>query len=117
MMSQTHRNRNKRNNRLRQNAVRIVAQASAAERIDVKPLGARSTPLERPEPQRLRLTLSCDCDGCRKSMTPPTVCVPGPSVYLGAARTARCRTEFEALMDSRIGRRCDRSGAVNQTSA
>ncbi len=44
----------------------------------------RGTPLQLPEPQRLRLSFCCDRDGCRKRATPPSVRFLGPKVYLGA---------------------------------
>jgi hypothetical protein len=44
----------------------------------------RGTPLQLPEPQRLRLSFCCDRDGCRKRVTPPSVRFLGPKVYLGA---------------------------------
>ena len=44
----------------------------------------RGTPLQLPEPQRLRLSFCCDRDGCRKRLTPPSVRFLGPKVYLGA---------------------------------
>jgi hypothetical protein len=44
----------------------------------------RGTPVQLPEPQRLRLSFCCDRDGCRKRMTPPSVRFLGPKVYLGA---------------------------------
>ena len=43
----------------------------------------RGTPLQLPEPQRLRLSFCCDRDGCRKRVTPPSVRFLGPKVYLG----------------------------------
>jgi hypothetical protein len=43
----------------------------------------RGTPLQLPEPQRLRLSFCCDRDGCRKRTTPPSVRFLGPKVYLG----------------------------------
>jgi hypothetical protein len=43
----------------------------------------RGTPLQLPEPQRLRLSFCCDHDGCRKRVTPPSVRFLGPKVYLG----------------------------------
>src|SRR5271165_6100887 len=44
----------------------------------------RGTPLQLPEPHRLRLTFCCDRDGCRKRVTPPSVRCLGPKVYLSA---------------------------------
>jgi hypothetical protein len=44
----------------------------------------RGTPVQLPEPQRLRLSFCCDRDGCRKRVTPPSVRFLGPKVYLGA---------------------------------
>jgi hypothetical protein len=44
----------------------------------------RGTPIQLPEPQRLRLSFCCDRDGCRKRMTPPSVRFLGPKVYLAA---------------------------------
>jgi hypothetical protein len=44
----------------------------------------RGTPLQLPEPQRLRLSFCCDRDGCRKRATPPSVRFLGPKVYVGA---------------------------------
>jgi hypothetical protein len=44
----------------------------------------RGTPLQLPEPQRVRLSFCCDRDGCRKRVTPPSVRFLGPKVYLGA---------------------------------
>jgi hypothetical protein len=44
----------------------------------------RGTPVQLPEPQRLRLSFCCDRDGCRKRATPPSVRFVGPKVYLGA---------------------------------
>ncbi len=43
----------------------------------------RGTPVQLPEPQRLRLSFCCDRDGCRKRVTPPSVRFLGPKVYLG----------------------------------
>ncbi len=43
----------------------------------------RGTPLQLPEPQRLRLSFCCDRDDCRKRSTPPSVRFLGPKVYLG----------------------------------
>ena len=48
------------------------------------PRKPRGTPLQLPEPQRLRLSFCCDRDGCRKRVTPPSVRFLGPKVYLGA---------------------------------
>jgi hypothetical protein len=48
------------------------------------PRKPRGTPLQLPEPQRLRLSFCCDRDGCRKRMAPPSVRFLGPKVYLGA---------------------------------
>jgi hypothetical protein len=44
----------------------------------------RGTPLQLPQPQRVRLSFCCDRDGCRKRVTPPSVRFLGPKVYLGA---------------------------------
>ncbi len=44
----------------------------------------RGTPVQLPEPQRLRLSFCCDRDGCRKRATPPSVRFLGPKVYLAA---------------------------------
>ena len=44
----------------------------------------RGTPVQLPEPQRLRLSFCCDRDGCRKRATPPSVRFLGRKVYLGA---------------------------------
>ncbi len=44
----------------------------------------RGTPYQLPEPQRLRLSFCCDCDGCRKRATPPSVRFLGRKVYLAA---------------------------------
>jgi hypothetical protein len=44
----------------------------------------RGTPVQLPEPQRIRLSFCCDRDGCRKRVTPPSVRFLGPKVYLGA---------------------------------
>ena len=44
----------------------------------------RGTPLQLPEPQRLRLSFCCDRDGCRKRVTPPSVRFLGRKVYLAA---------------------------------
>ena len=38
-----------------------------------------------PKPQRLRLSFCCDRDGCRKSVTPPSVRFLGQKVYVAAA--------------------------------
>ena len=43
----------------------------------------RGTPVQLPESQRLRLSLCCDRDGCRKRVTPPSVRFLGRKVYLG----------------------------------
>ena len=43
----------------------------------------RGTPVQLPEPQRVRLSFCCDRDGCRKRATPPSVCLLGRKVYLG----------------------------------
>ena len=48
------------------------------------PRKPRGTPVQLPEPQRLRLSFCCDRDGCRKRATPPSVRFLGPKVYLGA---------------------------------
>ena len=47
------------------------------------PRKPRGTPLQLPEPQRLRLSFCCDRDDCRKRSTPPSVRFLGPKVYLG----------------------------------
>jgi hypothetical protein len=44
----------------------------------------RGTPLQLPEPQRVRLSFCCDRDGCRKRATPPSVRFLGRKVYLTA---------------------------------
>jgi hypothetical protein len=44
----------------------------------------RGTPVQLPEPHRVRLSFCCDRDGCRKRVTPPSVRFLGPKVYLGA---------------------------------
>ena len=44
----------------------------------------RGTPVQLPEPQRLRLSFCCDRDGCRKRATPPSVRFLGRKVYLAA---------------------------------
>jgi hypothetical protein len=44
----------------------------------------RGTPVQLPEPQRVRLSFCCDRDGCRKRVTPPSVRFLGRKVYLGA---------------------------------
>jgi hypothetical protein len=44
----------------------------------------RGTPVQLPEPQRLRLSFCCDRDGCRKRATPPSVRFLGRKVFLGA---------------------------------
>jgi hypothetical protein len=44
----------------------------------------RGTPVQLPEPERLRLSFCCDRDGCRKRVTPPSVRFLGRKVYLGA---------------------------------
>jgi hypothetical protein len=44
----------------------------------------RGTPVQLPEPQRVRLSFCCDRDGCRKRVTPPSVRFLGRPVYLGA---------------------------------
>jgi hypothetical protein len=44
----------------------------------------RGTPVQLPEPQRVRLSFCCDRDGCRKRATPPSVRFLGRKVYLGA---------------------------------
>ena len=44
----------------------------------------RGTPVQLPEPQRLRLSFCCDRDGCRKRATPRSVRFLGPKVYLAA---------------------------------
>ena len=44
----------------------------------------RGTPAQLPEPQRLRLSFCCDCDGCRKRAMPPSVRFLGRKVYLAA---------------------------------
>ena len=48
------------------------------------PRKPRGTPVQLPEPQRLRLSFCCDRDGCRKRVTPPSVRFLGRKVYLGA---------------------------------
>jgi hypothetical protein len=42
----------------------------------------RGTPVQLPQPQRVRLSLCCDRDGCRKRVTPPSVRFLGRKVYL-----------------------------------
>jgi len=44
----------------------------------------RGTPVQLPEPCRVRLSFCCDRDGCRKRVTPPSVRFLGRKVYLGA---------------------------------
>ena len=44
----------------------------------------RGTPVQLPEPQRLRLSFCCDRDGCRKRATPRSVRFLGPKVCLAA---------------------------------
>ncbi len=44
----------------------------------------RGTPVQLPEPLRLRLSFCCDRDGCRKRATPPSVRFLGRTVFLGA---------------------------------
>src|SRR6266852_386331 len=44
----------------------------------------RGTPVQLPEPQRVRLSFCCDRDGCRKRATPPSVRFLGRKVYLFA---------------------------------
>jgi len=44
----------------------------------------RGTPVQLPEPQRLRLSFCCDRDGCRKRATPRSVRFLGRKVYLAA---------------------------------
>src|SRR5271157_2064981 len=44
----------------------------------------RGTPVQLPEPYRVRLSFCCDRDGCRKRVTPPSVRFLGRKVYLGA---------------------------------
>src|SRR5271168_1897146 len=44
----------------------------------------RGTPVQLPEPERVRLSFCCDRDGCRKRVTPPSVRFLGSKVYLGA---------------------------------
>ena len=44
----------------------------------------RGTPVQLPDPQRLRLSFCCDREGCRKRATPPSVRFLGRKVYLGA---------------------------------
>jgi hypothetical protein len=45
---------------------------------------SRGTPVQLPEPERLRHSFCCDRDGCRKRVTPPSVRFLGRKVYLGA---------------------------------
>ena len=44
----------------------------------------RGTPVQLPEPERLRHSFCCDRDGCRKRVTPPSVRFLGRKVYLAA---------------------------------
>ncbi len=44
----------------------------------------RGTPVQLPEPQRLRLSFCCDRDGCWKRATPRSVRFLGRKVYLAA---------------------------------
>jgi hypothetical protein len=44
----------------------------------------RGTPRQLPQPQRIRFSLCCERDGCRKRVTPPSVRFLGRKVYLGA---------------------------------
>ena len=48
------------------------------------PRKPRGTPVQLPEPQRLRPSFCCDRDGCRKRVTPPSVRFLGRKVYFGA---------------------------------
>lgn len=48
------------------------------------PRKPRGTPVQIPEPERVRLSFCCDRDGCRQRVTPPSVRFLGPKVYLGA---------------------------------
>jgi len=49
------------------------------------PRKPRGGPDDLPEQCSLRLSFCCDRDGCRKRVTPPSVRLLGPQVYLGAA--------------------------------
>jgi hypothetical protein len=44
----------------------------------------RGTPVQLPEPERIRHSFCCDRDGCRKRVTPPSVRFLGRKVYLAA---------------------------------
>jgi hypothetical protein len=48
------------------------------------PRKPRGGPDDLPEQYRYRLSFCCDCDGCRKRVTPPSVRFLGRKVYLGA---------------------------------
>jgi hypothetical protein len=48
------------------------------------PRKPRGTPVQLPEPERLRHSFCCDRDGCRKRVTPPSVRFLGRKVYLAA---------------------------------
>jgi hypothetical protein len=44
----------------------------------------RGTPVQLPEPERIRHSFCCDRDGCRQRVTPPSVRFLGRKVYLAA---------------------------------
>jgi hypothetical protein len=46
------------------------------------PRKPRGGPNSLPEDYRLRFSFCCECDGCRKRRTPPSVRFLGPKVYL-----------------------------------
>jgi hypothetical protein len=48
------------------------------------PRSPRGCPDELPDQYRYRLSFCCDCDGCRKRATPPSVRFLGRKVYLAA---------------------------------
>lgn len=48
------------------------------------PRQPRGTSVELPKDERVRLSFTCDREGCRKRVTPPSVRFLGRKVYLGA---------------------------------
>jgi hypothetical protein len=48
------------------------------------PRQPRGTSVKLPKHERTRLSFTCDRDGCRKRVTPPSVRFLGPKVYFGA---------------------------------
>jgi hypothetical protein len=76
----------------------------------------RGTPVQLPEPQRVRLSFCCDRDGCRKRVTPPSVRFLGPKVYLGAIIIVISAMR-QGPTPRRVRELCTRFGADRRTIA